>query len=169
MADARTAIMITLDPAHEGGFQDNPQDRANWTGGKIGVGQLVGTNGGITTLDMPGVDIKNLTVDQKVNYYLEHYWKPFYSQISNQLVANKLFDMGVLFGVGTAVGLMQRSVDVPVDDSFGPMTLQALNSANAALLLATFKEELHTHAVNVAAANPAEAFALPGWHHRIDS
>ena len=68
MADARTAILITLDPAHEGGFQANPHDRANWTSGQVGVGTLVGTNGGITALDMPGADIKNLTVDQKVAF-----------------------------------------------------------------------------------------------------
>ena len=61
VADAKTAILITLDPAHEGGYQRNPNDRANWTGGQVGVGTLVGTNGGITALDMPGADIEHLT------------------------------------------------------------------------------------------------------------
>src|ERR1019366_870660 len=98
MAVALIAIMITLDPNHEGGFQKNYHDRANWTGGQVGVGTLVGTNGGITTLDMPGVDIEHITTAQKVQYYLANYWKPLYSQIAFQLFANKLFDLGVLFG-----------------------------------------------------------------------
>ena len=34
MAVASIAIAITLDNAHEGGFQKNPNDRANWTGGR---------------------------------------------------------------------------------------------------------------------------------------
>lgn len=167
MSDARTAILITLDAAHEGGFQANPKDRANWTSGQVGVGTLVGTNGGITALDMPGADIKNLTVDQKVNYYLEHYWKPLYSEVSSQDVASKLFDMGVLFGVGTAVGRLQAALDVKADGVFGTQTLAAANLANARLLLGAFKDEMLAHAKAVAAANPNEQSFLPDWSRRI--
>lgn len=169
MADAKTAILITLDPAHEGGFQKNPHDRANWTGGQVGVGTLVGTNGGITALDMPGADIENLTVDQKVAYYIEHYWKPLYSQIADQAIANKLFDMGVLFGVGTAVKMLQMAVDLNVDGVFGPNTLARVNASNDFLTLQDFKANLHTHAQSVATANPEEARFLPDWQRRIDS
>jgi lysozyme family protein len=169
VADAKTAILITLDPSHEGGFQKNPNDRANWTGGQVGVGTLVGTNGGITALDMPGADIEHLTVDQKVAYYLEHYWKPLYSSIAPQAVASKLFDMGVLFGVGTAVKNLQVSLDLEMDGIFGPNTLARVNAANESLLLQNFKSELHAHAESVAAANPHESAFLSDWSRRIDS
>lgn len=170
MADARTAIIITLDPAHEGGFQKLHNDRANWTGGQVGVGELVGTNGGITALDMPGADIEHLTVDQKVDYYMEHYWKPLYNQINSQAIANKLFDMGVLFGVGTAVKALQKVLYGAVADGiFGPMTLVHTNMVNETTLLASFRDELHTHAEKVAAVNPLEAPFLPDWTRRIDS
>ena len=53
MADFKTAVLITLE--HEGGFQKNPNDHANWSSGKIGVGTLVGTKYGITALDLPGI------------------------------------------------------------------------------------------------------------------
>lgn len=169
MSEARTAIMITLDPAHEGGFQKNPKDRANWTGGQVGVGTLVGTNGGITALDMPGADIEHLTTDQKVNYYLEHYWKPLYSQIVDQLVANKLFDLGVLFGVGTAVKNFQMSLGFPVVDGvFGPMTLDATNRADTSLL-SRFKFDMEMRARAIAAANPNDAPDLSDWIRRINS
>jgi lysozyme family protein len=157
MSDARTAILITLDLAHEGGFQKNPKDRANWTGGQVGVGTLVGTNGGITALDMPGVDIEHLTLEQKIEYYTEHYWKPLYSQIDAQGIANKLFDLGVLFGVGTAVKNLQAALDLNMDGIFGPITLAKLNAANDVILLSTFQYEMILHARAIAAANPNEA------------
>jgi lysozyme family protein len=172
MADGTIAIMITLDDAHEGGFQDNPNDRANWTSGKVGVGELVGTNGGITALDMPGADIRNLTTEQKVTYYLEHYWKPFYGQIISQIAANKLFDLGVLFGVGTAVKILQGVIGVPVDGVFGPQTLALLNTLttpNAGSVLQAYKAAFIAHACEVAAANPLEKADLPDWIRRINS
>lgn len=169
MSDARTAILITLDSAHEGGFQKDPKDRANWTSGLVGVGTLVGTNGGITALDMPGTDIENLTVDQKIAYYMEHYWKTLYSQIVSQTVSNKLFDMGVLFGVGEAVKLMQTALDVVADGDFGPMTLGAVNRANVVLLIEEFKQLLIQHATNIAISNLNETEDLSGWLRRINS
>ena len=170
MSDARTAILITLDPAHEGGYQANPKDRANWTSGIVGVGTLVGTNGGITALDMPGADIKHLTQDQTIAFYLDRYWKPFYSQITSQLVSNKLFDMGVLFGVGTAVKCIQTALGLSARDGiFGVITLEAVNRTDSSLLLADFREQLKARATEVAANNPNDRADLPDWLRRIDS
>jgi lysozyme family protein len=173
MADALTAIMITLDPAHEGGFQNNTNDRANWTGGKVGVGTLEGTNGGITALDMPaGTDMRSLTTEQKVAYYTANYWKPFYSQINSQLIANKLFDMGVLFGIGTATRILQGALGVNVDGNFGPQTLAQLNVVtvpSAGSLLGAYKTRLHAYAAEVAMINPLEAEDRADWDRRIDS
>lgn len=167
MADFKTAVLITLD--HEGGFQKDASDHANWSSGKIGEGTLVGTKYGITALDMPGTDIENLTVDQAVEYYVEHYWKNLYAQITSQLVANKLFDLGVLFGVGTAVGILQLTLGITVDHSFGPLTLQATNEMDETSLLKNYKANMMTHAFNVATANPAERGDLRGWGTRINS
>jgi lysozyme family protein len=169
MADARTAILITLDDAHEGGFQNNPHDRANWTGGQVGIGTLVGTNGGITTLDMPGADIRNLTTETKVQYYLANYWKPLYSQIVYQPFANKLFDLGVLFGISTTVKNLQEVLELTADGVFGPNTLAAVNASNDNLLLPKFQRAMQSHALAVANANPNERYALSDWIRRINS
>src|ERR1700686_393552 len=93
MADFNQAVAKTL--VHEGGYVDNPND----PGGA--------TKYGITQADMPGINIADITTEQAVAYYAEHYWKTLYSQITDQSLAEKLFDMGVLFGVGTAVKLLQ--------------------------------------------------------------
>ena len=88
MADPLISIHKTL--VHEGGYVDNPAD----SGGP--------TNMGITQADVPTIPIKDLTVDQAIEIYKERYWKQYYSQIFDQFIADKLFDSGVLFGVGTA-------------------------------------------------------------------
>jgi len=172
MADARTAIMITLDPAHEGGYQKMTNDRANWSGGQVGLGILVGTKYGITALDMPGADIANLTVPVAIAYYEQNYWKNFYSQIELQEAANKLFDLGVLFGVGTAVKVLQQSLGCPADGEFGPATLSLLNSdcgKDPGGTLQKYKDAMHAHAQKVAANNPNDVADLPDWNRRIDS
>src|SRR5271170_1065779 len=117
MADFRIAVAKTL--VHEGGYTDNAADR----GGP--------TNYGITQADFPGVDMRTITAAQATEYYAKHYWKPLYSQINDQDIASKLFDMGVLFGIGTAVKILQVSMESEIslvsDGDFGPETLADVN------------------------------------------
>jgi|SRR5579864_1373374 len=174
MADISKSIAITIDLAHEGGYQDNPKDRANWTGGQVSVGVLVGTKYGITTLDMPGVVIKDLTPEQATCWYLtthtpQRFNNPLYAQIVSQTICDKLFDMGVLFGVGTAVKNLQAALDLNMDGIFGPITLARLNAANEVLVLSTFEYELILHARAIAASNPNDAPDLDDWIRRIKS
>ncbi|WP_236513543.1 glycosyl hydrolase 108 family protein, partial [Escherichia coli] len=56
------AFKVTI--GHEGSFTLNKNDAGNWTGGKVGVGQLKGTKYGIAANSYPNLDIKNLTLDQ---------------------------------------------------------------------------------------------------------
>ena len=168
MADARTAILITCDDAHEGGFQNMHNDRANWTGGQVGSGTLVGTKYGITCLDLPGVNIQNLTLDQAVAYYTSTYWKPHYNEIANQLIANKLFDLGVLFGIGTAVKALQSVLKLVQDGAFGPTTVAEVNNSEDTSLLLAFRTAMVQHALSVGAANPAERPFVADWIRRIN-
>jgi lysozyme family protein len=168
MADPRTAILITCDDAHEGGFQDAHDDRANWTGGEIGVGTLVGTKYGITCLDLPGVSIKDLTLDEAVNFYCNRYWKVFYSQIIDQAVANKIFDFGVLFGIGTAVKILQEVLKIGADDTFGEETLAAVNEADSVSLLLAYRTAFVQHALKIGADRPSEREFVSGWIRRIN-
>ena len=47
---------------HEGGFTNDSRDAGNWTGGKVGVGKLVGTKFGLSAATYPTLDIKNITI-----------------------------------------------------------------------------------------------------------
>lgn len=154
MADFDVVVKITLQ--NEGGYVDNPND----PGGA--------TNMGIEQQDLPDIDIKTLTVDQATAYYAEHYWKPYYGSIESQATANKLFDMGVLFGVGTAVGLLQRALGVSPDGVFGPETLQAVNE-HPSSLLGAYKAQLVNHVQLVVSAKPETREFMNGWIRRINS
>ena len=169
MSDFRTAFLITIDNAHEGGFQKMPNDSGNWTGGVIGVGELKGTKYGISAREYPDLDIENLTVDQAIQIYQEGYWKQNYSSISDQFVANKLFDMGVLFGVGSVVKILQTVLKIAVDGVFGPGSLEAVNSVEPVSLLAAYKTGLINHALGVVAANPGDRPFFADWVRRINS
>jgi lysozyme family protein len=155
MSDFKQAILLTLQ--HEGGWVNNPHD----SGGE--------TNMGITQKDMPGQDMKTLTVEQATAYYLENYWKLHYSGINDQSIVNKLFDMGVLFGVGTAVKILQAALNLKTDGSFGPMSLTAVNAAEPISFLIAYKTGLVNRALGVVNAVPSDRIFFAGWVKRINS
>lgn len=153
MADFLTAVGITL--THEGGYEANPND----PGGA--------TNMGIEQSEYSG-DIKDLTREQAIEIYQKDYWNPLYSQITSQPVANKLFDLGVLFGINTVVRILQNVLEVTPDSVFGPQTLEVLNQCGDSIL-ATFKEAVAARARQVVAKNSNTQEFLAGWLNRIYS
>jgi lysozyme family protein len=156
MADFQIAVQKTL--VHEGGYVNNPDDK----GGP--------TKYGITQADMPGANIANITPEQATMYYSAHYWKDLYSQINDQPLAEKLFDCGVLFGVKTAVKLLQISmsdeIQVASDGAFGPNTLAAVNEHGD---INRYRTTLINHCMDVVNRNPLDAEFLHGWVNRINS
>lgn len=158
MAKFEDAVALTL--VWEGGFVQDPAD----PGGD--------TNFGIAATDHPGLDIKNLTRDRAVEIYREGYWKPLYSEILAQAIANKLFDMGVNLGVGTAVKLLQRVVffDGRADGIFGSETLAAVNEdLTGASVLPKYKYALGQHYNDIVKVNPTQIKFLSGWLRRANS
>jgi lysozyme family protein len=155
--DINLAIQKTL--VHEGGFVDNPAD----PGGA--------TKYGITQKDMPAQNIRDLTTDQAIAYYKEHYVKELYAQIVDQALGEKVFDMGVLFGVGTAVKLLQitlvNKVSLVTDGEFGPGTLSAVNQH--ANLLPAYRAVLINHCMSVVNSKPETSVFVRGWVARINS
>ena len=59
---------------HEGGYSSIPEDKGNWTSGKIGVGVLMGTKFGISAARYPFLDIKNLTLAEAKDIYFDDFW-----------------------------------------------------------------------------------------------
>ena len=172
MADFRQSVQKTL--VHEGGYQNITTDTGNWYNGIN-----YGTKYGITPRDVANYYpalitdvncVRNLTVDQAITIYKAGYWKDLYSQIANQELADKLFDMGVLFGVKTAVKLLQLSLAEGIQIvSDGDFDTETLNDTNQYGDISHYRTTLLNHVMDVVNRNPGDAEFLTGWTKRISS
>lgn len=136
--DFDQAFATLVNPEHEGGFQKDPNDRGNWTGGEVGKGQLLGTKYGISAMAYPGEDIENLTLDRAKELYRRDYWGPAGCDAVPDGIKFDLFDMCVNSGKGNAIRMLQKAAGVDVDGVLGPNTLQAVQTMPALRLVARF-------------------------------
>src|SRR6185437_7679529 len=74
--DGFAAALATV-LAHEGGYQAMPDDPGNWTGGKIGAGELKGTKFGLSAAAYPNLDIASLTEAEAAAIYCRDWWERF--------------------------------------------------------------------------------------------
>lgn len=118
-----TALTRVL--AHEGEYSADPHDPGNWTGGRVGRGELRGTKWGISAAACPDLDIAALTQDQAAHLYRVRYWNPVHADHLPFAVAWQLFDYAVNSGVVTAVRAWQGVLNVTADGIIGPHTLKA--------------------------------------------
>ena len=120
MADVKTALKITL--KHEGGYIFDPDDPGGET--YKGVARKANPNWiGWRSLDemktndrFPEcLDDNKQLHDAIVDLYKTNYWDRIKADnIENQLIANKLFDIAVNMGPGTAAKLLQATLNVTV-------------------------------------------------------
>lgn len=115
--------------AKEGGFQDDPDDNGNWTGGRKGKGLLKGTNWGISAAAYPKLDIYNLTREKAIEIYRKDYWAAAYCDLLPAKIRLSVFDTAVNSGSYTAIRLLQKAInrkEVKVDGIFGEITKRNL-------------------------------------------
>lgn len=103
-----------------------PEDRGNWTGGNVGVGQLRGSLRGISAAAYPTLDIARLTVDQVSTIYRIDYWNRIAGDALPPAVAVLVCDEAINAGVGAAARDLQLAVDAVPDGQIGPATLAAV-------------------------------------------
>ena len=84
-------------------------------------------------------------------------------------MANKIFDMGVLFGQVESIMLLQLILSIHADGDLGPFTLAAINAQPPDQFLSQYKQRLATHARNIVTAKPSQVIFLQGWLNRINS
>ena len=110
----------------EGGFQNDPKDRGNWTSGVIGSGELRGTKYGISAMSYPNIDIKNLTLENAKDVYEKDWWDRLKLERFSKAVAFQIFDAAVNHGASSAVKMVQRAVGVVADGVVGEKTISAI-------------------------------------------
>lgn len=171
MASFEIAYQIVAD--HEGGYQNNPNDSGNYNS----IGQLIGTNWGISApvyesfLGYPPTqaDMQSMTASTAKAIYKQRFWDVIKGdQINNQQIANILFDGRVNHG-SFGVVLMQRILGVEDDGVVGPITLNAINSANPQLLFNEYKNARADFYNYLVVQDPTQGVFLNGWLARINS
>jgi lysozyme family protein len=123
---------------HEGAFQNNPDDKGNWTSGVIGKGLLKGTKYGISAAVYPQEDIKLLTLTRAKELYRRDYWTPAGCDLVPSGIRFDLFDMAVHSGVKTAIKTLQLAVGEVRDGVLGVKTRAAVETMEPARLMMRF-------------------------------
>ena len=113
---------------HEGGFSDNPKDPGNWTGGKVGEGELKGTKYGIAANTYQTIDIKNLTEKQARAIYNEDWWQALDMDRFSPAMQFQMFDAAFNHGMYNASRIFQRAVGAKDDGIIGRNTLSAASN-----------------------------------------
>jgi len=126
----------------EGGFVDHPNDPGGATNFGISLRFLKATNDlelgdmdGNGTIDFK--DIKLMTIQDAARLYKKYFWDAYnYVAITNQAVANKIFDMCVNMGANQAHKLLQSAINstlgqlaIKSDGILGPKTGEAMSLA----------------------------------------
>jgi len=133
---ANFKIADNLTRKSEGGYTGDADDNGNWTGGKKGVGVLVGTKFGISApvlmaylRRIPTVlEMKNLSKETVERIYIKNYWNPIRgNEIINQNIANDIYDMAVNAGVGTAITLAKRARNIEESGKMDNRFLKIIN------------------------------------------
>ena len=126
------------------------------------------TKYGISQASYPHLDIKNLTIDQARQIYLDDFWTRYrLAEIENQHIADFIGDLLVNMGPGHDFQIVQRACnalgnDLAVDGCVGPKTLQAINAADPDQL----KAEIVT-AADQFYMNLHQPEFLKGWLDRV--
>jgi lysozyme family protein len=113
--------------AHEGGVSTNPKDLGNWTGGKVGAGELLGTKYGIAAHANPAIDIPRLTKAKAAEIYRTKYWNAVRGDALRPGLDLVTMDPAVNSGVSRGVRWLQAALRVRQDGMMGPVTLTAAN------------------------------------------
>lgn len=125
---------ITFDEAfrrligHEGGYSIDSKDPGNWTGGKVGLGRLIGTKFGLAANTYPNLDIKNLTLAQAKEIYKKDWWDKLGANGMHSAIVFQLWDFAINAGKKRAIMELQQVAGVTSDGIIGPKTVTAVNA-----------------------------------------
>lgn len=127
---SRFPVFIERVLGHEGRFTANRADPGNWTGNKVGVGELKGTNWGIAAGSYPSLNIAGLTREDAIRIYERDFWDAVRGDELPPMLAFQALDVAVNHGPSRARKLLQLAAGVAADGVIGPITLAALRAAD---------------------------------------
>ncbi len=165
---AAFVAIIDIVLGHEGGLSLVASDPGNWTGGAVGVGQMRGTNWGLSAAAFPTLNIRSITREQAIGIYFALYWQKAACSAVPAPLALLVMDAAVNNGVGRAVRWLQAACGAVPDGLFGTASLRALTAALASPtgLASVCTEFQSQRLVFMAALATWRVFGL-GWARRL--
>ena len=101
------------------------------------------------------------------DFYETNYWDKMQGDgITNQMVANSIFDFAVNAGISTSCSLAQMVVGVKADGVVGPASINAINDYDADLFLASFTIAKISRYVAIIEKRPTSRKYFYGWVRR---
>lgn len=134
---------------NEGGFQKDPEDRGNWTGGKFGEGELRGTKYGISAMTYPHLDIENLTRERAKRIYRKDWWDKLGMDRFRSAMQYQMFDAAINHGMYNSTKILQYAVGAKADGIIGPRTRASVAATELNDLLMCFLAERLVFMTNV--------------------
>lgn len=106
-----------------------------------------------------------LTADRARQITQSYFWDPRpYTEIVDQSVANKYFDMAFNMGEPSADLLVHRILGIDTHGTvFGALTLKQINARDPVLLLSVLRDVSKSYYWEVARDHPEHAGDLAGW------
>lgn len=175
MANFNTALTELL--GEEGGYANNSSDAGGetvfgiarkfnpmWIGWQI-----------VDPLKQEHSNLKDLNASLAANtqlqlavaqFYRQAYWN--FDNIASQAVANKMLEMEVNFGKGSAVKILQQGLirlghSLSLDGSLGPSTYSAMANAEEPELLHALRAYSALHRLHVILAHSDQIQFAEGW------
>lgn len=100
-------------------------------------------------------------------FYKLNYWNPMrLDDVKSQRIARTLFDFGVNAGIGTAAKLAQIIIGTTPDGRIGPKTLEAINSADEDLFIASYALAKIARYRDIVTRDKSQRVYLLGWINR---
>ena len=120
----------------EGGYVNHPADPGGMT--NLGVTKYVWE--GYLEHSVDEADMRNLTKEMVAPLYRKRYWDMCRCDELPSGLDYIAFDFAVNAGGPRCVKTLQRVLEVPIDGSLGPITLQAIQNAEPDKLISDFSE-----------------------------
>jgi len=169
MADFKLAYDLMI--AHEGGYVNDQDDPGGET--YKGVARKIFSKwDGWVKIDIlkrqagfPANLDKDPELQETVSdFYEVQFWNRICgSLISEQAVANSIFDFAVNAGVGTSASLAQMVVESPADGVIGPNTIEKINAFNPDHFLAAFTVAKIARYIGIVKKRPTSRKYFFGW------
>lgn len=151
-------------------YTDRPLD----SGGPTKFGVTLKAYAAFLGREVTPAEIKDLTEDHVRIFYLSRYWQPLAcDRLTDPALAIALFDTGVLYGVGTAAVLAQRTlcwfgVSLKLDGLIGDKTLDVFNLVNRVDFIRVFRAFILKRVDSIIEEDPKNECFRKGWQHRAD-